>query len=193
MAYLARAAIWQAIRERVEGTNTIAPRAMPATGATSIRVDRIAGADQSMNEWRSMGGAVASIPVPEIDRSAYAVSTPGSLQIYALKVVVQVSYNLTSEAARAPDYESVKALAGLHGDMLSQALCYPGVLAATVSAGKSETGSVLAPGTATGLVSGQLFPASPGFVVTSEGGGSPDTYEVEHHFTATAVVTAAIS
>lgn len=191
MAYLAADAIWTAIAERIEGVNTIAPRAMPASGASAfIKCDRVEGADLTQLALRTLGSPVASIQI-EADRSPNTTPMPGSAFLYDLTVTVRVAYNLTSQAEAANQYQHTKSLAQRHFDMLTQALCYPGVLAVTQATGVAWDGNTLNSGTATGLVSGMLFPGP--CRVTRDDGGQSDTYETEIVFHATAYVTAANS
>lgn len=189
MAYLATDAIWTAIAERIEGVNTIAPRAMPASGGTAyIKCDRVEGADVTQLAIRSLAQPIASIQI-EVDRSPNTTPMPGNVFLYDLTVTIRVTYNLTSQAEYASDYQHTKSLAQRHFDMLTQALCYPGVLRVTQANGVAYDGTTLAAGTATGLVSGMLFPG-PCKVLRDDGNDS-DTYETELLFKATAYVTAA--
>lgn len=194
MANLASDAIWTAIAERIQGVNTLGPagRCMPATGATRIKVDRVIGGDDDMQRWRTLGAANASISV-EYERSPQNPPQGGTVYLYDLRVTIAVSYNLTAQAALAPNYQVVKSLAQRHHDMLVQALCYPGVLLVTQATGVAYDGSTLSAGTATGIVSGCLFAAPPGMTITRDDGGQSDLYETAHSFTASAYVQAATS
>lgn len=190
MAYLATDAIWTAIAERIEGVNTTVPRAMPTSGDGFIKCDRVEGAENLQLALRTIGQPVASIQI-EADRSPNTTPMPGNLFLYDLTITVRIGYNLTSQAEAANQYQHTKSLAQRHFDMLTQALCYPGVLAVTTAAGVKYDGTTLSAGTATGLVSGMLFPG-PCRVMRDDGGNS-DSYETELVFTATALVTAATS
>lgn len=190
MAYLAADAIWTAIAERIEGVNTIAPRAMPSTGVDYIRCDRVEGSDVAQRAERSIAGPIASIAI-EADRSPNTTPTPSTLVLYDLKITVRVTYNIASQANAAATYQSTKSIAQRHMDQLTQALCYPGVLLVTQANGTAYDGTTLAAGTATGIISGMLYPGPA--TIISDAEGFSDIYEINLAFTAQAMVSAAIA
>lgn len=193
MAYLATDAVWTAIAERIEGVNTIAPRAMPTQGQDGyLKCDRVEGQGTYEQATRALAQGNASIAI-EVERSPQSGPMLSNSLIYLLRIRVRITYNLTSQADNANVYQATKSMAQRHADMLTQALCCPDTLLVTQAQGVSWTGGVLPAGTATGLISGMLYPDSPGMTITRDDGDNSDVYETELAFTATVDVAAATS
>lgn len=192
MSYANLDAIWVTIAERIAGTNTVGPsgRVMPTSGDYVIRVDRLPGGDDWTNEDRAIAGAVASIDI-ELERSSQTTAQPGSVYLYDMRVKIKITYNLNDPADTAADYQADRSVAQRHPDMLTQAFGWPGALA-TVTTTTTLEGRTVTSGTATGIVSGMLMPASPGVAVVGDSVPG-EKYEMEHTFGGFVLVTSAIA
>lgn len=179
MATLATSAITTAIREVIEdGTGSV---------RTITSGDYLPGATAA----RSIPGLAhdaliaprAEVRIVETTRHEASPAITGSFQLVALEIEIRLVRSLTTFKLLDHDArQAVYALAALDGDVLAQALTWPGNLTQTSGA------------TATGLVSGCLRTDWRSAVGTVEADGSDHGRLVTtHRFTAIAKVALATS
>jgi hypothetical protein len=178
MATLAAAAIIQAVRDVIEDAHGSVRTIADGTYEPGVYEQMTSRAEA----MQALGSPRAEVAITSVARHEASPPPQGSFQLLALELEVRVVRPFAlNEALDNDDRAALRAVAAADGDVLQQALCWPGNLSQTAA------------GTSTGLVSGMLRYDESDVEGLDHDDDMNGRLVTTHRFTATARVALAIS